>query len=338
MDTRRQCGSCFATGHNHRKVIGWTPFVQVSTTQAFSCPETVNQRPCNNNGPRDTPKLCLTPEGFRPPPNKWSLAPRRVHAPNGSLSVSAISVVLTVVTSWHTHAQNSTFPVLHRHKEQQWLQAASYALHKWHRHVDTEKINHLPMDPTSEIKTALLISMAIRNKSAPIQLAQCRLLAMAISNAKILIYFFYNTPKRFHQTALRNCYGLKLPKCQLQYKKKFYCVIYYNFRQTFVPHESWTTVQLVRQRSEHIVNQLQQLMTLVNHMNVKVMEQGFTSQLTQNGSYRRRSSQPNDPFTGTTRVSWYQKGKTNLDFTEATDSEWQWHQLDHMRLHLAPDR
>jgi len=45
-----------------------------------------------------------------------------------------------------------------------------------------------------------------------------------------------------------------------------------------------------------------------------------------------------DPFTGTTRVSWYQKGKTNLDFTEATDSEWQWHQLDHMRLHLAPDR
>jgi len=26
---------------------------------------------------------------------------------------------------------------------------------------------------------------------------------------------------------------------------------------------------------------------------------------------------------GTTRVSQYQKGKTNLDFTEARDSEWQ---------------
>jgi len=26
-------------------------------------------------------------------------------------------------------------------------------------------------------------------------------------------------------------------------------------------------------------------------------------------------------------VSWYQKGKTNLGFTEARDSEWQWHQL-----------
>jgi len=29
-------------------------------------------------------------------------------------------------------------------------------------------------------------------------------------------------------------------------------------------------------------------------------------------------------------VSRYQKGKTSLDFTEARDSEWQWHQLGHM--------
>jgi len=29
-------------------------------------------------------------------------------------------------------------------------------------------------------------------------------------------------------------------------------------------------------------------------------------------------------------VSQYQKGKTNLDFTEASDSELQWHQLGHM--------
>ena len=38
------------------------------------------------------------------------------------------------------------------------------------------------------------------------------------------------------------------------------------------------------------------------------------------------------PLSGTTRVSHYQKGKTNLDFTEARDSEWQWHQLDHMQV------
>jgi len=31
-------------------------------------------------------------------------------------------------------------------------------------------------------------------------------------------------------------------------------------------------------------------------------------------------------------VSRYQKGKTNLDFTDAKDSEWQWHQLGHMQV------
>jgi len=40
----------------------------------------------------------------------------------------------------------------------------------------------------------------------------------------------------------------------------------------------------------------------------------------------------NDPLSGTTQVSQYQNGKTNLDFTEARDSEWQWHQLGHMQV------
>jgi len=40
----------------------------------------------------------------------------------------------------------------------------------------------------------------------------------------------------------------------------------------------------------------------------------------------------NGPLSGTTQVSWYQKGKTNLDFTEARNSEWQWHQLGHMQV------
>jgi len=43
------------------------------------------------------------------------------------------------------------------------------------------------------------------------------------------------------------------------------------------------------------------------------------------------------PFSGlfsrTTWVSRYQKGKTNLDFTGARDSEWQWHQLSHI-IHM----
>jgi len=40
----------------------------------------------------------------------------------------------------------------------------------------------------------------------------------------------------------------------------------------------------------------------------------------------------NGPLSGTARVSRYQKGNTNLDFTEARDSEWQWHQLGHMQV------
>jgi len=40
----------------------------------------------------------------------------------------------------------------------------------------------------------------------------------------------------------------------------------------------------------------------------------------------------NGPFSATTQVSRYQKGKTNLDFTEARDSEWHWHQLGRMQV------
>ena len=40
----------------------------------------------------------------------------------------------------------------------------------------------------------------------------------------------------------------------------------------------------------------------------------------------------NGPFSRTTWVSQYQKGKTNLAFSEARDGEWQWHQLGHMQV------
>jgi len=46
----------------------------------------------------------------------------------------------------------------------------------------------------------------------------------------------------------------------------------------------------------------------------------------------------NGPLSRTTWVSWYQKGKTSLDYTEARDIELQWHQLGKSDLHLAPDR
>ena len=40
-------------------------------------------------------------------------------------------------------------------------------------------------------------------------------------------------------------------------------------------------------------------------------------------------------LSGTTWVSWYQKNKSSLNFTEARDSEWQWHQLGHMQVCTA---
>ena len=43
----------------------------------------------------------------------------------------------------------------------------------------------------------------------------------------------------------------------------------------------------------------------------------------------------NGLFSRTTWVSRYQKGTTNLDFTGARDSEWQWHQLGHMQVYTS---
>jgi len=47
------------------------------------------------------------------------------------------------------------------------------------------------------------------------------------------------------------------------------------------------------------------------------------------GSHTRAFS---GPLSRTTKVSPYQKCKTNLDFTEARDSGWRWHQLGHMQV------
>jgi len=40
----------------------------------------------------------------------------------------------------------------------------------------------------------------------------------------------------------------------------------------------------------------------------------------------------NGPFSRTTWVCRHQKGRTILDFNEARDDGWQWHQLDHMKI------
>ena len=54
-------------------------------------------------------------------------------------------------------------------------------------------------------------------------------------NTALYMAIFFSNKIYGSRTALGNCYGLKLPKCWLQFKKK-YIVIYYNFRHTFVPY------------------------------------------------------------------------------------------------------
>ena len=49
-------------------------------------------------------------------------------------------------------------------------------------------------------------------------------------------------------------------------------------------------------------------------------------------TYKRERDTFNGPLSRTTQLSRYQKGKTNLDFTEARDTEWQWQQLGHMQV------
>jgi len=63
---------------------------------------------------------------------------------------------------------------------------------------------------------------------------------------------------------------------------------------------------------------------------------GFRRQKASRLDHTQTHTHPyNGPLSVTTRVSRYQKGKTNLDFTEARDSEWQWHQLGHTQICTA---
>ena len=59
---------------------------------------------------------------------------------------------------------------------------------------------------------------------------------------------------------------------------------------------------------------------------------GLSLSTSLNINYHTHTHTFKGPFSRTTRVSRHQKGKTDPDFTEARDSEWQWHQLDHMQV------
>jgi len=64
----------------------------------------------------------------------------------------------------------------------------------------------------------------------------------------------------------------------------------------------------------------------------KVTKRLLSSTTLNQNSTHARARAFNGPLSETTWVSQYQKGKTNLDFTETRDSEWQWHQLGQMQV------
>jgi len=89
-------------------------------------------------------------------------------------------------------------------------------------------------------------SQTVANESAPIQLAQCRFPGLAISNAKILIYFsnkIYgsNFIKPHSETVM--VWNYQNADCSL--RRKFYCVIYCNFRHIFVPYTAQSIPALI---------------------------------------------------------------------------------------------
>jgi len=65
------------------------------------------------------------------------------------------------------------------------------------------------------------------------------------------------------------------------------------------------------------------------------MPPGKTTSRTASSLFCTHTHPFNGPVSRTTWVSQYQKGKTNLDFTEARDSEWQWHQLGRMQVCIS---
>jgi len=76
----------------------------------------------------------------------------------------------------------------------------------------------------------------IGNESSPIQLAQCRSLGLAISNAKILVYFSNKIHGSNLSNSTRKLLQFEITEMLIAVLEKKFTVIYYNFRHTFVPY------------------------------------------------------------------------------------------------------
>jgi len=97
------------------------------------------------------------------------------------------------------------------------------------------------------------------------------------------------------------------------------------------PYSIKMQVKFVMSINEHMTTSFDQPSSLC-HQTLILFTRGLPYEHTHTHTF-------NGPLSGTIRVSRYQKGKTNLDFTEARDNEWQWHQLGYMQvcISLQPD-
>ena len=103
---------------------------------------------------------------------------------------------------------------------------------------------------------------------------------------------------------------------------------------------TWTLTALSTNFTKHVCHQNWFLSRFKGNATGQTLQKDTTFQITSSKIFytlcqtrTRTHTHPfNGPFSGTTRMSQYQKVKTNLDFTEARDSEWKWHQLGHMQV------
>jgi len=136
------------------------------------------------------------------------------------------------------------------------LYNAAYGVRTFRRQI----VERQTLDNTGRSRLTFLVVTGI--ESVPIQLAQCRFPGKAISNAKILIYFsnkIYGRSffiKQHSETVM--VWNYQNADCSL--RKEFYCIIYYNFRHTFVPYSGdnmtasrgdWRNVAAEGQHSPH---------------------------------------------------------------------------------------
>ena len=126
------------------------------------------------------------------------------------------------------------------------------------------------------------------------------------------------------------------------------CFSLHHWQQQLRNH--WMPCHALRQKMGMIHADLQWRYSYKQTTHTHLIATAYTQMLTSTTTYKNRPhsnkllnydwharththTQPfNGPFSGTTWVGRYQKGKSNLDFTEAKDSDWQWQQLGHMQV------